>query len=68
MTTSGQICKMSYTAYCNTYCNICEPYCNILQYAFCRIVSPLPSSTETPYIPEYLSFCCDTSEIMLKLA
>ena len=36
MTSSGQICKMSYTAYCNTYCNI-------LQYivAFCHIVSPL---------------------------
>ena len=41
ITTSGQICKMSYTAYCNTYCNMGQPYCNILQYAFCRIVSPL---------------------------
>ena len=41
MTTSGQICKMSYTAYCRTNCNMGQPYCNILQYAFCRIVSPL---------------------------
>ena len=41
MTTSGQICKLSYTAYCNTYCNMGQPYCNILQYAFCCIVSPL---------------------------
>ena len=41
MTTSGQICKMSNTAYCLTYCNMGQPYCNILQYAFCRIVSPL---------------------------
>ena len=40
-TTSGQICKMSYTACCNTYCNMGQPYCNILQYAFCHIVSPL---------------------------
>ena len=45
MTTSGQICKMSYPAYCNTYCNMGQPYCNILQYAFCRIVSPLESNT-----------------------
>ena len=30
MTTSGQICKMSYTAYCNTYCNMGQPYCNML--------------------------------------
>ena len=28
-TTCGQICKMSYTAYCNTYCNMGQPYCNI---------------------------------------
>ena len=41
MTTSGQICKMSYTAYCSTYCNMGQPYCKILQYAFCRIVAPL---------------------------
>ena len=44
MTTSGQICKMSYTAYCNMYCNMGQPYCNILQYAFCRIVSALLST------------------------
>ena len=30
MTTSGQICKMSYTAYCNMYCNMGQPYCNTL--------------------------------------
>ena len=41
MTTSGQICEMSYTVYCNTYCNMGQPYCNILQYAFCHIVSTL---------------------------
>ena len=35
MTTSGQICKMSYTAYCNTNCNRDQ------QYTFCYIVSPL---------------------------
>ena len=44
MTTSNQICKMPYTAYCNTYCNMGQPYCNILQYAFCRIVSPLQTN------------------------
>ena len=44
MTTSGQICKMSYTAYCNTYCNMGQPYCNILQYTFCLIVSPLQTN------------------------
>ena len=41
MTTSGQICKMSYAADWKTYCNMGQPYCNILQYAFCCIVSPL---------------------------
>ena len=41
MTTNGQICKMSYTAYCNMYCNMGQVYCSILRYAFCRIVSPL---------------------------
>ena len=41
MTTSGQICKISYTTYCNAYCNMGQSYCNLLQYAFCRIVSPL---------------------------
>ena len=44
MTTNGQICKMSYTTYCNTYCNMGQPYCNVLQYAFCHIVSPLQGS------------------------
>ena len=42
MITSGQICKMSYKA----YCNMSQPYCNILQYAFCHIVSP----------PQYMIF------------
>ena len=31
ITASGQICKMSYTAYCNTYCNMGQSiYCNTL--------------------------------------
>ena len=30
MTTSGQICKMSCTVYCNTYRNMGQPYCNML--------------------------------------
>ena len=36
VTTTGQICEMSYTAYCNTYyyCNMGQPYCNLLQCAF----------------------------------
>ena len=47
MTTSGQICKMSYTAYSNTYCDMGQLYCNILQYAFCRIFSPLQTNIFT---------------------
>ena len=41
MTASGQICKISYTAYCNTYCNMGQPHCNILRYTLCCIASPL---------------------------
>ena len=52
MTKSGQICKMSHTAYCNTYCNMGQLYCNILQYAFCRIV--LPSQCTYPCFPGVL--------------
>ena len=56
MTTSGQIRKMSYTAYCNTYCNMGQQYCNILQYAFCGIVSPLENTVEKREIACYEQF------------
>ena len=49
MSTSGQICKMSYTAYCNTYCNMGQPYCNIPQYAL-----PYCFTSNICSIPDFL--------------
>ena len=33
MTTSCQICEMTYTAYCNKYCDKGHSYCNAFLYA-----------------------------------
>ena len=56
MTTSGQICKMSYTAYSNTYCNMGQPYCNICNMLFAVLFHPQQEGHDGPVSLHWLIF------------